>query len=344
MNQETYRELFERLKGGQAAVLAGQFKDAHGERTDINRRLLFGAKLDDAAKAALEHGAPVLKQDQDNTILLEPFFPEERLIVLGGGHIALPLTDFAKKTGFAVTVADDRPTFANTGRFPFADVVICEAFDKVIEKLKITGSDYVVIITRGHRHDALCLEQILAGTEPAYIGMIGSRRRVAAVKEMLLEKGCASEKLSEVHSPIGLPIGAVTPEEIAVSIMAELIACKRLADSRQGANRMYSSSDVDFKLLRVLAEEKDEPKAVVTVVSAKGSVPRGPGAKMLVYPFNKTFGSIGGGCCEAAVIDIARQIIGTGRYCLHTVDLTAEAAEEEGMVCGGTMQVLIEDY
>lgn len=341
MNQKIYRALFECLRD-QPAVLAVQLGGPQGKREEIKKQLYCGPQFDGAAKDAFERGVPVFKSGSDINMLYEPFYPKERLIVLGGGHIALPLTDFAKKTGFSVTVSDDRPTFANIARFPFADVVICEAFDKAIEKLNITGSDYVVIITRGHRHDALCLEQILKGPEPAYIGMIGSRRRVAAVKELLIEKGCNAEKLSRVHSPIGIDIGAVTPEEIAISITAELIACKRLRNDKPGG--VCKSSGADYKLLRVLAEEGDVPKAIATVISAKGSVPRGAGAKMLVYPYNETLGSIGGGCSEAAVIDIARQIIGTGRYCLHTVDLTAEAAEEEGMVCGGTMQVLIEDY
>lgn len=291
---------------------------------------------------AMENGYPLMVMDGGATTILEPFFPEERLIVLGGGHIALPLVDFASKTGFSVTVADDRPSFANAPRFPTAAHVICESFEKVFDVLNVTASDYVVVITRGHRHDMTCLKQLQQGPEPFYVGMIGSRRRVAALKDALIEEGCDADRVNRTHTPIGLSIGAVTPAEIAISILAELVSSKRL---RQGEKaRHISRADVDMQVLRTLADEREVPKAIVTVVAAKGSVPRGPGAKMLVYFDRRIVGSIGGGCSEAEVINIAQQMIGTRRYCLHTVDLTADIAEEEGMVCGGVMQVLIEDY
>jgi xanthine dehydrogenase accessory factor len=171
--------------------------------------------------------------------------------------------------------------------------------------------------------------------------MIGSRRRVAAVKDLLISQGADKERLDRIHTPIGLSIGAVTPEEIAISIVAELIACKRLKDPDN--SRFRSCSDVDFDVIKTLAGNIDEPISVVTVISSKGSVPRGAGAKMLVYPDGRIVGSIGGGCSEATVIGNAREIIGTGEYRLQTVDMTGDAAENDGMVCGGIMQVLIED-
>ena len=340
MNQTIYSEIRQTLLRQQCIVLQEQFSGTAGENKTIIKQLIPGDR--ELASEVLANGSPVLKTQNDVTTVWEPFFPEERLIVLGGGHIALPLVDFASKTGFSVTVVDDRPSFANALRFPAAASVLCESFAKVFDQLKVTASDYVVIITRGHRHDMACLERLQQGAEPFYSGMIGSRRRVNALKEALIAKGYDAARVNRTHTPIGLSIGAVTPAEIAISIMAELVACKRL---RQGdAASHISRSDMDMHVLRTLAEEKDVPKAIVTVVAAKGSVPRGPGAKMLVYRDRRIVGSIGGGCSEAAVIGIAQQIIGTGRYCLQTVDLTAEIAEEEGMVCGGIMQVLIEDY
>ncbi len=340
MNQSVYSQILQALYNRQPIVLEERFQAPSGNSWDIAKRL-FGAD-EAASKAALEHGSPIFRTGGGNHTLWEPFFPEERLIVLGGGHIALPLVAFASKTGFSVTVADDRPSFANVRRFPGAARVICESFEKVFDRLQVTASDYVVIITRGHRHDMACLEQLQKSAEPFYVGMIGSRRRVHALKDALAEQGYDADRLNRTHTPIGLSIGAVTPAEIAISIMAEVIACKRL---RQGEGlRSVSRSDIDMQVLRTLADEKDIPKAVVTVIAAKGSVPRGPGAKMLVYADRRIIGSIGGGCSESEVINIAHQLIGTGQYRLHTVDLTAEIAEEEGMVCGGVMQVLIEDY
>ena len=279
--------------------------------------------------------------DGDLLTVCEPVMPRERLIVLGGGHIALPVCEFGAKCSFEVHVVDDRPDFANRRRFPDAAEVICDSFENGIRRLGITAFDYVVVITRGHRHDADCLRALLPGEEPAYLGMIGSRRRTKGLLEMLKEEGFDPERLAKICTPIGLDIGAITPAEIAVSILSEVIAYKRKPE--HGApDRACSDSDLELSTLEYLAENHD-PKAVVTVVETKGSTPRGTGAKMSVSPLGKVTGSIGGGCSEAAVIQDAVRIIGTGRYQLFDIDLTGEVAESDGMVCGGTMRVLIED-
>ncbi|MDO4974337.1 MAG: XdhC family protein [Eubacteriales bacterium] len=271
----------------------------------------------------------------------EPVLPQERLIVLGGGHIALPVCQFGAACGFTVCVVDDRPDFANRRRFPEAGQVLCESFENGIRRLKITPFDYVVVITRGHRHDADCLRALLPGTMPAYLGMIGSRRRTKGLLEMLKEEGFDADRLAAICTPIGLNIGAVTPGEIAISILSEVIAYKRLPEHGD-PKRCCSDSDLELSTLRYLAENH-EPKAVVTVIETKGSTPRGTGAKMAVSPLGQVTGSIGGGCSEAAVIQDAVRIIGTGRYKLMDIDLTGEVAESDGMVCGGTMKVLVED-
>lgn len=342
MSRHIYKELVARLQDGQNAVLLTHFSGTQGKKKqNMSKQLFTVQECSGIAMDALKQGLPVTGMQNDETITAEPFYPEERLIVLGGGHIALPLTEFAAKVGFSVTVVDDRPTFANTSRFPLAAGVVCDAFEKAIDELKITQNDFVVIITRGHRYDQTCLSKLLTGTEPFYTGMIGSRRRVAAVMDHLAAEGGDSERLKRVHTPIGLSIGAVTPEEISISILAELIACKRLKNSAD--NRLGNSSDIDFDVLEALADSTGEHCSIVTIISSKGSVPRGPGAKMLVYPDGRIIGSIGGGCSEAAVIGNARRIIGTGEYLLQTVNLTGDTAEDDGMVCGGIMQVLIED-
>lgn len=343
MDNDIYNQLISRLKDGNNAIILTQFTGQCGKKEPgMSKRLLDDSECSNIALNALKQGLPVTQSQEDNTTVAEPFFPEERLIVLGGGHIALPLTEFAAKVGFSVTVVDDRPSFANKNRFPLANNVVCDAFEKAVEELKITQNDFVVIITRGHRHDQTCLTKLMTGAEPFYTGMIGSRRRVAVVMDTMIAEGADSGRLKRVHTPIGLSIGAITPEEISISILAELIACKRLKN--QDDNRFGNRSDVDFEVLRTLAGNIDEPCSIVTIISSKGSVPRGAGAKMLVYPDGRIIGSIGGGCSEAAVIGNARRIIGTGEYLLQTVDLTGEAAEDEGMVCGGIMQVLIEDF
>lgn len=148
------------------------------------------------------------------------------LIILGGGHIALPLAKVARLLGYYITVIDDRPSFANTSRFDQADRVICNDFKKATHELKISTNTYIVIVTRGHQHDKACLEAVI-NSPAAYIGMIGSRRRVKALKSELLNEGVSSEVISRVFTPIGLEIGAETPEEIAISILAQIISVHR---------------------------------------------------------------------------------------------------------------------
>lgn len=253
-----------------------------------------------------------------------------------------PVAEFGARVGFLVTVVDDRLSFANPGRFPMAEKVICDDFGHAIKELKIQESDYICIVTRGTPpRCGLPADDWKRKRTGVILGMIGSRRRVGIVKQELLEEGYDPERMSRLKSPIGLKIGGVTPEEIAISILAEIIQVKRMDREDK---RVKNRSDLDFDVLKRLAEEPDEPKAVVTVIESKGSSPRGAGAKMIVYRDGRILGSIGGGCSEAAVLGEARSLIGSGRYKVVHVDLTGEAAEDEGMVCGGIMDVLVEDF
>ncbi len=165
-------------------------------------------------------------------IFLDPIFPKARLLILGGGHIALPLVRIGKLLNYEVTVVDDRLSFANPGRFPEADVVLCEEFRKAIRDYHFDMNTYVIIVTRGHRHDQTCLAEVLKKPQAAYLGMIGSRRKVATLLGNLQEEGYCEEDLNKVYTPIGLDIGAQTPEEIAVSIMAEMIMVNRYGYSQ----------------------------------------------------------------------------------------------------------------
>jgi xanthine dehydrogenase accessory factor len=150
---------------------------------------------------------------------------EITLLVCGGGHIAIPLAQFARRVGFRVTVLDDRPDFALPSRFPDCQVVAKE-FAEALQEMSLGPSVYVVVITRGHEHDVDCLAEILK-KETAYVGLIGSRRRVRIVLEVLANGGAPREPLEKVFTPIGIPIGAESPEEIALSIVSELVCVRR---------------------------------------------------------------------------------------------------------------------
>src|SRR5699024_6753089 len=129
------------------------------------------------------------------------YYPKPRLIIFGGGHIAKPLSELGYKVGFSVVVADDRPIFANSSRFPEADELLCEDFSKVFDKLEIRDSDFIVIVTRGHKHDGICVRNSLKFS-PGYIGMIGSKRRVKAMKSELIDEGHERGKVDDICSPI----------------------------------------------------------------------------------------------------------------------------------------------
>ena len=333
-----YRQMLDKLAEGRGVALHTVIQGSSGRIAEGMTRTLLPVSLPADSTGTV---CPTLRSEGDRYFIAEPLLPRERLIILGGGHIALPLCEFSARCGFQVFVADDRPDFANPGRFPWAKGVLCESFEEAIAAIHITPYDYVVIITRGHTHDADCLRAILPGDQPAYLGMIGSRRRVKGLLAMLVEEGFDPEKISRICTPIGLRIGAVTPEEIAVSILSELISYKRLPEHNTGSC-LVNTSDLEMDIVEYLAENHD-PKAIVTVIETKGSTPRGTGAKMAVSPRGQVTGSIGGGCSEGAIIRDAIDIIGTGRYQTAHIDMTGEVAESDGMVCGGTMTVLIED-
>lgn len=269
------------------------------------------------------------------------FVPAERLILLGGGHVSLALAKTAVMLGFAVTVVDDRPVFANSERFPMAQQVICDGFAHAIGELKIRHSDYVCVLTRGHQWDTVCVQTVLSGGEmPYYFGMIGSRRRVAGMRELLAQEGYDPDRIAQLHAPIGLMIGAVTPEEIAVSICAEMIQCRRAKPADLGD--VLAQTDTDLRVLDCLAHG-EEPRAMLLVLYSDGSTPVRSGAMMAVNALGQGYGTVGGGCGEAAAITAARRIIGTGSRRVIGLDMTDEVAADHGMVCGGTMRILIED-
>jgi xanthine dehydrogenase accessory factor len=162
----------------------------------------------------------------DAEIFIEPILSLPSLYIFGGGHIGLALTKMGKLCGFKVIVIDDRPEYANAERFPEADRTVVSEYKDAFAAVKVDRSGYIVIVTHGHKGDAVALEGALATSAP-YIGMIGSKKKVAATYNRLVEKGIPREELNRVHSPIGLDIYAQTPEEIAVSIMAEIISIRR---------------------------------------------------------------------------------------------------------------------
>jgi len=154
--------------------------------------------------------------------------PVLELVVVGAGHVAQPLAHIGSLLGFRVTVLDDRPGFATLERFPDADRVVSVDFDDPFVDVPLHGRSHILLVTRGHKYDYACLVRALrADPAPAYIGMIGSRRRVRATYVQLLEDGIERARLDRIYAPVGLDVGAETPEEIAVAVAAELVLVRR---------------------------------------------------------------------------------------------------------------------
>ena len=270
------------------------------------------------------------------------FQPTERLILLGCGHIGKELCHYATDLGFSVTAVDERPGFANSMQMPEAETILCDNFSNAIRHLCITERDYVCVITRGHRFDADCLRTILPGAFPKYLGMIGSKRRVALLLQQLESEGFCRSDLERIHAPIGIAINALTVKEIAISIVAEMIQCRRADVDRRSKETRLSAEDVDLSLLEFLTDNPT-PKALLIVYETSGSTPVKSGAMMAIDRIGRTAGTIGGGCGENAVLSDARKCIGTGAQRSVVVDMSNDIAAEEGMVCGGRMKVLIAD-
>jgi xanthine dehydrogenase accessory factor len=159
-------------------------------------------------------------------VFLEPILPAETLYLFGAGHLSQSTAAMAKMLGLRVVVIDPRPEYNNNDRFPNADSLVVEEYDNAFSKLNVDENSYIIIYTPGHVSDEKCL-QFAVGTAAKYIGMIGSKKKVREIKERLRKKGASQQQLNEVHAPIGLEINAQTPEEIAISILAELTKVRR---------------------------------------------------------------------------------------------------------------------
>ncbi|MBP3655727.1 MAG: XdhC family protein [Clostridia bacterium] len=253
----------------------------------------------------------------EGLIRREWFAPQPLLIICGAGHVARELAQMAALLEMRVKVIDDRPEFANEARFPAAKVV-CAPFERIGEQLE--GGAYYVVATRGHQEDYRCAKAILASPH-SYLGIIGSRGKAAATLARLQEDGFTKEQTDGICTPIGLDIGAQTPAEIAVSILAQIIGVK----NARGASFVP----------REMAEAQ-EPGMLVIIIGKHGSAPRGVGSMMLVSG-GRVVGTIGGGAVEHAAIRDARAASGA---MIREYALSSAQGAALGMICGGRCTVL----
>lgn len=263
--------------------------------------------------------ASLIKANMDVELLDENWFAKKPcLFICGAGHVAKELADIASFLDFRITVMDSREQFANKERFPYAEKIICSSFEDL--SLHLEDNTFYAVVTPGHQDDYTCVKKIL-GSNYTYLGMIGSHRKIATTFEKLKNDGYSNEQINSIHAPIGLSIGAVTPGEIAISILAEIIDIK---------NRK-STSSVSSELLR-----SQEKGVLCIIIDKTGSAPRGIGSMMLVTDSGQ-IDTLGGGAIENQVISDAKTI---DTPFIKEYNLGPSDSAKLGMICGGTNKIL----
>lgn len=261
--------------------------------------------------------------DKDNPwTLREDLATKPHLVIYGGGHVSKALYDLAILQRMPITIFDDREEFADRERFPQADVILAPYESIVTKPISFPGA-YHVIVTRGHQYDELCLAYALRQSHH-YIGMIGSKGKVALTYASLKTHGFTDKDLSQVHSPIGLSIGGDSPEEIAISIMAEIISCYS-----KGKKRIM----IDPQTVKILST-LDGRGTLVRVIGKSGSSPARQGAMLLVTE-DHLFGTIGGGELEHQAIAHARMSLRN-----EIIEYDLSTGGDLGMACGGKTRLL----
>ena len=239
----------------------------------------------------------------------------------------------AKLLGLPVTALEDRPEFAEELRQAGADAVLCLPFTEGLAQIPGGQETYFVVVTRAHSCDIACLRSILQ-KPAAYVGMMGSRKRAALVHTQLAELGLPQERIDALHAPIGLSIGAKTAQEIALSILAEIVSVKNSRQQTEG----FSPA-----LLAAL-EQQTAPAVLATIVGRHGSTPREEGSKMLVLPDGSAVGSVGGGIMEYRTQQLARELLEPGAAPCRLAAFTTEGASDAAAIaaCGGSMEVFLQ--
>ncbi|MEE8886674.1 MAG: XdhC family protein [Eubacteriales bacterium] len=288
-------------------------------------------------KNELESGNPDgLVRIGETPVFVEGVGSDSEIVICGAGHVSAAVLKICRILEYPVTVIEDRKEFADEARANGADCVICAPFGEALRQLPANPETYFIVMTRGHIWDVECLREIVKKPH-AYIGMMGSRRRSAMVKEKLAGEGVSREILDEIHAPIGLAIGAETESEIAVSVMAEVVQVR----NSHGRNYGYPKP-----LMDAITSGSGHGRIIMAmIIQRKGSAPRTAGTKMLFMEDGTEEGTIGGGSLEANARTRAAELFQGEKIVpeiFHT-DLASEAAAKEGMVCGGQVDIYMEE-
>ena len=269
-------------------------------------------------------------------VFAERFGAVPQLVVCGGGHVAVSVVRLAKLLGLPVLAMDDREEYAQDLRKAGADTVLCQPFAQALEQVPGGAETYFVVVTRAHAFDMVCLEQILH-KPAAYVGMMGSRGRAALVRRQLLESGADAARVEALQAPIGLAIGAKTAEEIALSILAQIVEVKNVRPQTEG----FAPALLDAM---EQAAQQHQSAVLATIIARHGSTPREVGSKMLILPDGSTVGSVGGGIMEYRTQQAAAEMLAGHTVPVQVAAFSADGKNEDAAIaaCGGSMELLLQ--
>ena len=294
------------------------------EKGDVERRTIFPDKV-----ALYQDGEEKYKEgdgDWENADLTENIKPEPHLVIFGAGHVSKAIAEIAHVLQMKVTVIDEREEVLNRDRFNHGEELILESYTSFLAKKSPFFRPYYIIVTHGHAYDRACLEWCLRSNY-AYLGMIGSKGKVATTFSLLKEKGITEEDLKNVHAPIGLSIGAVTPEEIAISILSEVISIFRSSKNTITLDPSY------------LEKAKLDQGISARIVEKRGSAPRAVGSEIFISSSGEVFGTVGGGRVEKETIEEARRMKNSGEKS-KLIHYNLSAKGDLNMICGGDVSML----
>ena len=280
--------------------------------------------------------AYMLVQTDIGHVFIERISGRKQLVICGAGHVSMPIIRIGLILNYEITVIEDREEFALRAKEAGAHHVFAEPFEKALDALPdLPGTAYIVV-TRGHTHDVDCLRRILK-KDFTYCGLMGSRSRTGMIREQLIEEGFPAERVEQIHMPIGLSINSRTPEEIAVSIIAQVIS----TFNRKAPDEGFPAEMVEeiCRILKADHDVSDDIAGVLTlIIDKRQEAPRQPGTKMLVRKDGSFLGSVGGGSAEAAILEEARGMLSQGcRDCrVRTVSM-----KKGTMQCGGEVDVFL---
>lgn len=290
----------------------------------------FLKKLEEAGK----NGTCFSEWEEGSGLFIQAAQQKDRLVICGGGYVGCALAKLSVFAGIRTVVLEDREEFAKKAARTGAEIINAP-FETAIQSLPDEKNTAFAVMTRGHAHDQKCLMEI-ADKKAYYVGMMGSRKRAALMKEELLKSGIPEGFAERLHVPIGLKIGAQTPEEIAVAVMAEIFMERSKAGC--GMKEGYEVFESAYHSLG-----KGEKFVLATILKRKGSAPRREGTCFIVGESGRYCGTIGGGKLEADVAgEAGKMFLDNRENTILRADLDNRDAAGEGLVCGGTVEVLLE--